>query len=452
MADARTIPVYVEIKGKGTIKDKLMKIDGPDITMEGLAGAWFWIKKEGIFKIGSTVFHTGNYDPDKEILCSIIPAENEARIRLPYEKISLNELEFEKLDTGEDDDETGDEEETPQSAAPETEPEKTASVEDSHAAEQAEAFEEERGKLENEIQRLNMKIKELKGQHATELEKAKQDIEDARLRISNSAKEIIKLQNMAEELKNELESARQHKERMEEALKNQIDELKSKMDEDGKEHALTVETYEKTVKDRRATFAKISKWMTRVSGLDEKVNVNEKAQKIEKLVLERWDLLEENKRLKKITAKGKPKKSEEKPPPETPRKTETDKNTMTDGFDEEIENAFKYVVVSIHMHCKGDQYETLDKVDRLLNSFHIIDPEEVGISEKDLLVVRDYFEMKMSGHSQNGSQDMGAMINFFKDELEKILELPEFSDPHKRVGFRQQLRERYDGYIPKSSR
>ena len=82
----------------------------------------------------------------------------------------------------------------------------------------------------------------------------------------------------------------------------------------------------------------------------------------------------------------------------------------------------------------------------------MIDPREEGLSEKELYVMRDYFEFKNKDQDQGASYDMGAMINLFKDDLEKILELPEFADPQQRVGLRQKLQEVFDEYIPKSTR
>ncbi len=89
-----------------------------------------------------------------------------------------------------------------------------------------------------------------------------------------------------------------HKEKAEEAYKNQVEESKAQLQDLQNEYKLTVETYEKSLKERKDTFTRINKWMSRVAGMDEKVNPNEKAARIEKLVLERWDILEENKKLK----------------------------------------------------------------------------------------------------------------------------------------------------------
>ena len=170
--------------------------------------------------------------------------------------------------------------------------------------------------------------------------------------------------------------------------------------------------------------------------------------KIEKLVLERWKILEENKKLKGMLKRRGTKNVKE----ETPSSEHSERDTVNIEHDENLEKAFKYVVVTIHMECKGDQYETLDKIDRLLSRFQVIDPEEEGLTEKSLFVIRDYFELRNKEYSQSGSQDLTAMINFFKDEVEEILNQSEFSDPNKRVTLIKELREVYDGYIPKSTR
>ncbi len=56
MEEKKEILVNIDIKGKGTIANKTMKINGGDLTIEGLAGAWFWIKSEGCFRIGNNVY------------------------------------------------------------------------------------------------------------------------------------------------------------------------------------------------------------------------------------------------------------------------------------------------------------------------------------------------------------------------------------------------------------
>ena len=71
MAGAREVLVNIDIKGKGITKNKTMKVEGSEITLEGLAGAWFWIKKEGCFRMGNAAYFIGNYDPEREIVCSL---------------------------------------------------------------------------------------------------------------------------------------------------------------------------------------------------------------------------------------------------------------------------------------------------------------------------------------------------------------------------------------------
>ena len=88
----------------------------------------------------------------------------------------------------------------------------------------------------------------------------------------------------------------------------------------------------------------------------------------------------------------------------------------------------------------------------VLNRFQIIDPAEVDLTEKDILIIKDYFDLRSRKYAQADIQDMITMVNFFKDEVDKILGLPEFSEPSERVGFRQELKEVYDEYMPESKR
>jgi|GEM_PF-3454997 len=426
--------VNIDIKGKGLIKNKIMRVEGSDITLEGLAGAWFWIKKEGCLRIGKVVYHTGDYDPEKEILCSIVPAEGEKLNKLsPHDSISLNNLQFERFDTGEEIEEEFEEREN----LIDERVEEGLQVEEQKAV----APDAEKSALEDEIEKLGLELKSVRREYENAETTFQQELDEAKQRIIKVAVEKDELENETAELKRELE----HSERMKEAYKNRIEQVKIKMEETLTEYKLTMHTYESILKEKRDTLTKINRWMSKVAGMDEKINPNEKAAKIEKLVLERWNILEENKKLKvKLKRRG-AESAEKKRPPEKQKATE-------DAQNKKIESAFKYVVVSIHMASMADRDGTLDKIDTVLNRFQIIDPAEVDLTEKDILIIKDYFDLRSRKYAQADIQDMITMVNFFKDEVEKILGLPEFSEPSKRVGFRQELKEAYDEYMPESKR
>lgn len=449
MNNSKEFLVNIDIKGKGTIKNKTMRVEGSDFVIEGIAGAWFWIKKEECFRMGKAVFHAGHYTPDKEITCSISLAESNAVIKLPFDKITLNGVAFEKFDSGEQSDEIVSEIISYEKIIPAI----SASASDENYVKKLDEsktkiseLEAEKKNIEIELHRLKSELESAAQKYSALEKSARENIQDEKQRMANLVKERKDFENEIAELKKQSERS----ERLVDAYKNELEDLKMNMEAQTTENKLTLETYEKALQEKRKTLAKVNKWMSRVAGIDEEVNPNEKAAKIEKIVLERWNLLEENKRLRDMLDK------QGLSIPEPEKQKNNDQNGDIVKLDraalKELEDSFKYVVVSIHMANQGNRYETLDKVDRVLNSFHVMDPKDEGLIEKDLLVVRDYFDYKTAAHTNSGTYELGAMINFFKDELEKVLDLPDFTNPHQRVGLRQNLRDVYDDYTPKSKR